>query len=315
MQSHTLKLTVEDFLLGPQEILLVDRYGGQEGRDAPAASGATLRKIIKKALLSRAIQAHVTVGFDIPVIELTTEGFYEHEGRVCKIILWPPQRAEERKNERSERELQAIRVAGWITEHYFATPPLGLRLYYHVVAKGVQDREIKESCYREFPLASEDEIRPIIAERVRRITEAFTKPDDALPECTVDERHGTPGSEYSKCKDWCPARKNCQQIRRYYQKETERSLANERALARIVAEEGPSFAESEAKRRKELIGGMMMAGNFFEENFPREQFRALLKAEAEAEEDFQYKQELLQMATAWNNARFVRWRACLDNQG
>lgn len=315
MDSQPLKLSVDQFLAGPQEILLIERHGRDDTSRKPIRPGATIRAAIKAALHSREIHARVTVGFENRVVELTTEGFYEHEGRVCKILFLSPQEADERHREPEAQDLRALRIGGWVAERYFATPPLGLRLYYHLFKTHGADAEIIESWYREFPLAPDDEIQPIIAEQTQRIAEALTRPNEALPECTLDERGGAPGSEYSKCRDWCPARGHCQQIDRYYATATERSLANERALASIVAEEGPTFAERQATHRKEQISAMMMAGNFFEDDFPREVFRKLILDEAEDEStDPETASAYREMATFWSDAKFVAWRAWLDRQ-
>jgi hypothetical protein len=184
-----------------------------------------------------------------------------------------------------------------------------------VFGKGGEAAQIEQSWYREFALASDEEMRLLIVERTRRIAYAFTQPDEALPECSPDDRGATPPTQSTKCRDWCPARGHCAQMGRYYRAEAARSRANEQALASIVPEEGPSLNEREAKRRKEMIAKMMMAGNFFEEDFPRDHFRALLKAESEAErDDLENKMALAEMANDWTNDRFVRWRAWLDDQ-
>lgn len=315
MYSPPLKLSVDQFLAGPQEIVLIDRHGRGDTARKQTLPGATLRAAIKDALHYREVHAHGTIGFESPVVELTTDGFYEHEGHLCRILFLSPSQADERHKEPDARELQSLQVGGWIAEHFFATPPRALRLYYHVFGAYGADAEIKESWYREFPLAPDDEIRPLVTEQTRRIADALTLPNEALPECTLDEREGVPGSEYSKCRDWCPARGHCQQIARYYARETERSLANERALASIVVEEGPTFAERQAMRRKEQISAMMMAGNFFEEDFPREVFRKLILDEAESEStDPEKASAYREMATFWSDAKFVAWRAWLDRQ-
>ncbi|MEY2563575.1 MAG: hypothetical protein QOH88_1768 [Verrucomicrobiota bacterium] len=315
MNPQPLTLSADQFLLGPQEIVLINRHGCDDAGRAPLAPGATIRRSIKEGLRSREIHAHITIGFEHAVVDLTTNGFYEHEGRVCKILFLSPHQADERNKEPNVRELEALKIAGWVAEHYFANPPLGLRLYYHVLKQTGADAEINESWYREFPLVPEEEIRPLIAERTRGIAEALTQPDEALPECTVDERNGAPGSEYSKCRDWCPARAHCQQIERHYVKETERSLANERALASIVVGESPTSAERQAACRKEQISAMLMAGNFFEDDFPREVFRKLILEEAEDETTAPEKScAYREMATSWSDSKFVAWRAWLDRQ-
>jgi len=277
--------------------------------------GSEIRHAIKEALRSREIHSRVTFEACGTSIRLNTEGFHEHEGRLCRIVYLSQREAESRKKKPTAWELELVRVAGWVAEHYFARPPKGLRLYYYVFRTSGPDADICESWYREYPLAPESEIGQVVAQRTQRLAEALTHLDDALPECTVDERNGAPGSEYSKCRDWCPARQHCQQIGRYYAKETERSLANERALASIVAEEGLTFAEQQAARRKEQISAMLTAGNFFETDFPREAFRKLILEEAEDETTEPAKcSAYREMATSWSDAKFVSWRAWLDRQ-
>jgi hypothetical protein len=236
MNFQPLTLTVDRFLLGLQEIALMHRHACTDAGRKPAIPGATIRRTMKEALQSREIHARVTFEVQNAIVELTSDGFYEHEGRLCKIVFLSRQHAEDRKNEPDARELESLKVAGWVVDHYFATPPQGLRLYYHVLGKGGPDAEIEQSWYREFPLASHDEIQLLILERTRRIAEALTYPDEALPECTLSERDGAPGTQYSKCRDWCPARQHCQQIQRYYNRATERSLSNQKVLESIVAD-------------------------------------------------------------------------------
>jgi hypothetical protein len=236
MNFQPLTLTVDRFLLGLQEIALMHRHACTDAGRKPAIPGATIRRTMKEALQSREIHARVTFEVQNAIVELTSDGFYEHEGRLCKIVFLSRQQAEDRKNEPDARELESLKVAGWVVDHYFATPPQGLRLYYHVLGKGGPDAEIEQSWYREFPLASHDEIQLLILERTRRIAEALTYPDEALPECTLSERDGAPGTQYSKCRDWCPARQHCQQIQRYYNRATERSLSNQKVLESIVAD-------------------------------------------------------------------------------
>ena len=315
MDSQALKLTVDQFLRGPQEIVLIHRHGRAHQSDRPTLIGAKIRSDMKEALRSREINSHVKFGVQETVIELTTDGFHENEGHLCKVVFLPPQHAEDRRTNPNPPELLALELAGWVAAHFFATPPLGLRLYYHVFGKGGEVAEVEQSWCREFALAAEENIRPLVVEQTRRIGEAFTRPDETLPECTVEERDAAPGSEYSKCRDWCPARKHCEQIHRHYREETERSLAGERALASIVAEEGLSFAERRATRRKEQISAMMMAGNFFEDDFPREVFRKLILDEAEDESTDRDKASAYrEMATFWSDAKFVAWRAWLDRE-
>jgi len=236
MNSEPLKLTVDQFLLGPQEIVLGCRYPRSDASRKPVIPGATIRRAIEEALKPREIRARASFEVGNAIVELTSDGFYEHQGRLCKIVFLSEPQAEDRKNAPHARELELLNVAGWVAQRYFATPPQGLRLYYHVLGKGGPDAEIEHSWYREFPLVPEDEIQPLISERTRRIVQAFSCPDERLPECTLSEREGVPATQYSKCRDWCPARQHCHQIQRYYRKAAERSLSNQRVLESIVAE-------------------------------------------------------------------------------
>ena len=315
MKSTHLSLTIDEFLAAPQELVLRHRHGRSDRRRVVTVMGAEIPHAMKEALRSREIHCDVTVEVCGTAIRLNTEGFHEHGGRLCRIFYLSRQDAELRRNGPMAQELELLTTAGWVAEHYFARPPKGLRLYYHVFRTSGPNAEICESWYREYPLAPESEIRQAVAKRTARIAEALTQPDEELPECTVDERNGALGSEYSKCRDWCPARAHCQQIERYYAKQTERSLANERALASIIVGESLTFAERQAADRKKQISAMLMAGNFFENDFPREVFRKLILEEAEDETTEPEKSSAYrEMATSWSDAKFVTWRDWLDRQ-
>lgn len=235
MEAQTFELTVDEFLRGPQELILLRRHGGEENRDQPSSTvvGADTRRAIKEAVRSREIHCRVKFQVGDAVVELRSDDLYENEGRLCKIIFLTRRQAVDRKVEMTPAELESLKLAGWVADHHFSNSPKGLRLYYHVFGKGGADAEIKESWYREFPLAAEEEIRAIVTERTRRISEALSLPDEALPECSPDEQNRPHRPGYSKCRDWCPARHHCQQMNRFYEAATARCIAGEQALASI----------------------------------------------------------------------------------
>lgn len=312
-----LELTVDKFLRGSQELVLLRRHPETQRTIKPATRmGAETRRQIKEALRSREVHCHVTFGVADIAVKLRCEGVYEHEGHLCRIVYLSQKEAEGLDRNAEPAELEGLKISGWVAERYYATPPNGLRLYYHVFDSPDAAAEICQSWYREFPLADEAEMRSLVATRTQRIAEAFKKPDEALPECTLLEREGRPGAEYSKCRDWCPARAHCQQINRYYDAATARWVAGERALAAIVADpEELAFADKERQRRKQQISTMLMAGNFFEDEFPRDVFRKLILEEAEDDKtDPAQSSAYREMATSWSNADFIAWRAWLDSQ-
>lgn len=235
METQTFRLTVDEFLRGPQELILLRRHGrgGDVDRPSYPAVGADIRSAIKEALRAREIRCRVKFEVGDAVIELRSDDLYEHEGRLCKIIFLHRREAQDRKLDCEPPELQSLRLAGWVADHHFANSPAGLRIYYHVFGKGGADAQIKESWYREFPLAPEEDIRALVTDRTRQLSEALSLPDDALPECSQQERTQPPRAGYSKCRDWCPARQHCHQMHRFYAAATERYLAGERALESI----------------------------------------------------------------------------------
>lgn len=314
-KDDPLHLTIDEFLLSAQELVLRERHGPFPRAIAKATMGANVRALVKEALRSRKVECHVLFGVGDLVIRLSCHGIYEHEGRLCRIVYLSGDEAADRKAGPRPEELELIELADWVAEKYYATPPLGLRLYYHVFAGKVCESHISESWYREFPLRTDAEMQTRVAERAHRIAEALLRSDADLPECSSDERHATVAAPYRKCRDHCPARFRCQQIARYYEKQNAQNIANERALASIVAEEGPSFAEQQRARRQQQISMMLMSGNFFEADFPGDVFRKLLLDDAEdATTPPDTSAAYRDMAASWTDAQFVAWRAWLDRQ-
>jgi hypothetical protein len=159
MEAQTLHLTVDEFLRGAQELVLLLRHGAAEFGCSRTIVGADIRSAIKEALRSREVYCRVKFQVGNAVVELRSEDLYENEGRLCKIVFLTRRQAVDRKVEATPAELESLQVAGWVADHHFATPPKGLRIYFHVLGKGGAEAEITESWYREFPLAAEDEIR------------------------------------------------------------------------------------------------------------------------------------------------------------
>jgi hypothetical protein len=61
MNFQPLTLTVDRFLLGPQEIVLMHRHACSDAGRKPEIPGATIRRTMKEALQSREIHARVTL--------------------------------------------------------------------------------------------------------------------------------------------------------------------------------------------------------------------------------------------------------------
>jgi hypothetical protein len=315
-QADLLELTIDEFLLSPQELTLRKRHGVVERELSQSVVGENARRLVQQTLCSRKLECHVRFRLGDLVFKLASRGIYEHEGRLCRIVYLSRNEAAARRASPLPNELDLIELAGWVAQQHFATPPLALRLYYHVFDGSGPEAQICESWYREFSLRSDAEMRTLVVERAHRISEALKRADENLPECTLEERHATEDAPYRKCRDYCPARAHCRQIKRHYDKETARSVANEKFLAGIVAEpKGSTFEQKKAQRRKQQISMMLTAGNFFEVDFPREVFRKLILEEAEDETVPPEKRSAYrEMGTWWSDADFVAWRAWLDRQ-
>lgn len=67
--------------------------------------------------------------------------------------------------------------------------------------------------------------------------------------------------------------------------------------------------------RSEIIADMLRAGDFFQDTFPKDRFRALLWEEAESEsEDWKRKVSWQDMALFWTDADFLELHRWLEAQ-
>lgn len=232
MDPVTLDLTVDQFFLPPQELILRHRHGSPTPEFQRYFPGAELRQQISEALKHRIVNGRLRIEFGELTVNLSLGNFYEHEGDLCRLIFLTRGQGEDRKDGALPPELPLLQLGGWVATHAYVNAPNALRLYHHVLRGKGPDATLRESWYRKFPLASEVEAVALATEQMRRIYEGLTKPDEALPECTWQDRHPIQLG-HRKCGLDCPAAAHCAQFARYCEEGAELNRRNEEALSQI----------------------------------------------------------------------------------
>ena len=232
MSPTTLNLTIDQFLLPSQELVLRHRYGSPNPEFRRQVPGSELRRKISESLQHRIVEGRIRLQFGDLTVNLSLKNFYEHEGDLCRLVYITRRQREDRKALEVPPELPLLQIGGWVAAHYYVNAPKGLRLYYHVLRGKGPDAELRESWYRKFPLAAEEEMQALLTERMRRIHEGLSQPDDALRECTWEERHPT-DLGHRKCGLYCPASDRCVQFARYLAQGAELNRRNEETLRSI----------------------------------------------------------------------------------
>lgn len=239
MDAQRLELTVDQFLLGPQEIVLRHRHGSGAPALHHPCEDVDTRRAIRESRHSRQRERRVTYQVGDLAVNLRCEGVYEHEGNLCRLVFLSKQQVEWLDPRDKPPELEGLKISGWVAQYSGGEPPRALRLCYNVLASSEPGAEICDSWYREFPLAPDSEITASIAQRTQRIALALARADDALPDCDVMVRCGNVAKPSNRCRDYCRVRLHCHQMRRFYEQEMERFLAGERALAGITGDPEP----------------------------------------------------------------------------
>lgn len=231
-----LKLTATEFMVGAQQIVLSRRYGRRDEEELNHRFVQSQAYRLNEELLSqqhREIDCARTMEVNGFPVELSLKRFYEHENYVCRLVYLHEVAGEMRKIAVEPPELQLLELAGWIASKYYAQPPSGLRIYYHVLSNDPREAAVKESWFRQFPLGDNVQVEQFVAEKIDQIRIAFDLLDEDLPNCTDDQRHATADSPYRKCRDFCPARFNCTQFAAYLAAGALRNETNDAALVGI----------------------------------------------------------------------------------
>ena len=160
----------------------------------------------------------ITMETDSLLLHLCLKRCYHHEGRLCRVHFVAESGSELRRKGLKDSEVHLAQIAAWAAGRYFSTNPEGIRLVYHVLPADDSQIAILETWTVDQPLLPRPRVEAMVAARLAALEEAFKLPDELLPECDMDERHGTEGSPYKKCFDFCRARANCCEFKRYLAK-------------------------------------------------------------------------------------------------
>lgn len=232
MDPVTLDLSVDEFLLPPQELILRHRHGSPAPEFQRYFPGAEVRAQLSGALKQRIVEGRVRIEFGELTVNLSLTNFYEHEGDLCRLVFLTRGQGEDRKDLAVPPELPLLQLGGWVAAHSHVNAPNALRHYHRVLRGKGPDATLRESWYRKFPLASEAEAIALATEQMRRIYDGLNKPDEALPECTWQDRHPMQLG-HRKCGLDCPAAAYCAQFERDLAAGAELNRRNEEALSQI----------------------------------------------------------------------------------
>ena len=213
----TLCLTPALFYSSIQSIVLAHRHGRMDEAEANHRTDRNNAYQATEAQLRHRELSHceITLETNSLLVHLALKRCYHHEGRLCRVHYVAESGSELRRKGLKDSEVNLAQIAAWAAGRYFSTPPNGIRLIYHVLPADDSELAILESWTVDQPLLPRAEVEALVAARLAALEAAFKLPDDRLPECDMDERHGTDGNPYKKCFDFCRARKQCCEFQRY----------------------------------------------------------------------------------------------------
>ena len=160
---------------------------------------------------------------DLVEVTFTVNRCYHHEGRLCRIFYIRELGSELREEHGPKpHEIETLQLAAWVASKHFATPPLGIRLVYHVLCQDDRESPVLKSWVVDLPLTDPQKFENALAAKLKKLEAVLRNPDDTLlPPCTITERHGTELRPFQKCKDYCRARGSCPQYAAFRAKAAE----------------------------------------------------------------------------------------------
>jgi hypothetical protein len=221
--NKKITLTVAEFTTGIQEIVLVDRHGRvSEDEENHRFDKNNLYRAVESQLSHRVIDCSATV--EIPNLQVTirVNRCYHQDGKICR-VHYVHQIASEMRQEKGPKwhEIETLQLAAWVASKHFSTPPKGIRLVYHVLAQDNRESPVLETWVVDLPLDEPRTFEERLTRKLQKLEASLRGPDDALPHCSMDERHGTEAKPFQKCRDYCRARHVCPQFAGYKAKAAE----------------------------------------------------------------------------------------------
>jgi len=211
--KESLSLTLSQFMTSAQENILVRRHGRQNEEEGGHRDDKnSIYRLFEAQLTHRLVECNVKVETARLDVIFSLKRFYSQSGRLCRIHYLTEDAFEIRTKEPKQYEILLIQIAGWMAAKHFSSPPQGVRLVYHVHNNDPIAPAALHTWVNDMPLAPAHIIESHVARRIEKLADAIILPDESLPFCTLNERHGTDHRPFKKCGDYCRAREHCKQF-------------------------------------------------------------------------------------------------------
>ena len=210
MNKSHLVLTADQLCAGPQEIALIHRH-----LLPPRPMSEFDQRVDRYAsgkIGSREIRFQIDLESDHLVATIDIQRVFLLDGFLSRIFWLSPAESRRRQGRAVEQHIMPCQVAAWLASQHDSTQIEGLNLLYFVCRHG--DVEPIDIWGVEIPIAPVGMIESFASLRLELIAEVLETDDNHLPECTIDERHGTKGDSYVRCR-LCQAAEVCPQLRRH----------------------------------------------------------------------------------------------------
>lgn len=209
-------LTLADFGVGTQEIVLRKRYGRVNEEDENhRAEQAQLYRYMAKVLDSRELKMEADIGLNDLSINVKSRRIYHHGGYIYRLMYAEKGGFKLRLGSMKEHEIMMMQIAGWLAKQSYTTAPKGIRFLCHCLAEDDSENPIIESQLLEIELTKDEVIEEYLTNFMLNLRDAHGQKDDFLPECDEDQRHSSTGNKFVKCQDTCRVRNNCKQFAKF----------------------------------------------------------------------------------------------------
>jgi hypothetical protein len=146
------------------------------------------------------------------VATIDVHGVFSLNGALSRIFRLSPEESRRLQGRAPEHHIMPNQIAAWLALQQDRTHAQDINLFYFVCRQG--EVEPIDIWGVEMPIAPPGMAESFAALRLELIAEALDTVDGGLPECTIDERHGTRGDPFRKCR-YCQAAEVCPQFRRH----------------------------------------------------------------------------------------------------
>lgn len=231
-RNRIISLTVIGLTNSVREILLSLRHGEIDELDGNHREDlAHVYRLMETQLKAQEQGAAAIVfAYRGVTFRLSPYRFYEYCGMLCRFVYLRKPYREARPAGPTPTEIESLQLAGWVCSKHYQSGPKGLRLIYTALADEAYGPASFDRQVLDLDCANDALIEHNLMEKLDRTLEHIETSDRLLPDCTIEERHGTGWNQWRKCRDYCRARHVCSQY------------AAARALVALpVAAEGPLF--------------------------------------------------------------------------